>query len=109
MCSDIINRCGSPEARRAIFLNEKLCDGHQLERCIDGLWSCVEVVDSIDVLLNPADYRVRMQRIQGRADRPTHSLADKPDIKVVEPSVIDERANINYLIDRLSRPRRIGL
>lgn len=61
MHTEFLEQGISAETRRAIFLNDKLAEGHPLEQCIEGRWELAKDVDTLDVMLNPADYRVRLK------------------------------------------------
>ncbi len=108
MCTDILEQSISAETRRAIFLNDRLAAGHQLERFIDGVWLAVSEADTVDVMVNPNDYRVKLRSIAANADAyvPLPEVAT-PVLEVVQgtkPSY--EQVRTNRLIDRLRQSMR---
>lgn len=84
MHAELLEQGISAETRRAIFLNDKLAEGHPLEKFIQGHWQLVKEADSLDVMLNPTEYRMHLQGLAGTAVRAVETTAAVlPSLKVV--------------------------
>lgn len=108
MCTDILEQSISAETRRAIFLNDRLSEGHQLEQFIDGIWLVVAEADTVDVMVNPNDYRVKLRGIAASINVPVPITAVEPPVLKAVQDVMPSREQVrtDNLIDRLRQPMR---
>tara|TARA_B100000700_G_scaffold311500_2_gene393837 strand:+ start:237683 stop:237925 length:243 start_codon:yes stop_codon:yes gene_type:complete len=66
------------------------------------MWRLATVVDEVDMMLNPDDYRIRLYSVKGeKAEKTMFDRVTKPELRVAEPAQSDDMTNVSRLVSHL--------